>query len=133
MVGARATSAAAHNREDRARRRPRLPPRLTRAELRVAVEIASGRTNREIAEHLFLSPRTVEAHLRAIFRKLDVRTRTELAVRVALPELGSGVTARTVTQASRTRLAPRLVGHGDRASANLAPPVLGMTTDAPGP
>ena len=57
---------------------------LTRAELRVAVEIASGRTNREIAEQLFLSPRTVEAHLRAIFRKLDVHTRTELAVRVGV-------------------------------------------------
>ena len=56
---------------------------LTRTELRVAVEVASGRTNREIAEHLFVSPRTVDAHLRSIFRKLDVQSRTELAVLIA--------------------------------------------------
>lgn len=52
---------------------------LTPAELRVAVAVAAGRTNAEAATELFLSVRTVEAHLRSIFRKLDVRNRVELA------------------------------------------------------
>lgn len=56
---------------------------LTPAELRVAVSVAAGRTNGEAAGELFLSARTVEAHLRAIFRKLDVRNRVELAAVVA--------------------------------------------------
>ncbi|HZO05945.1 MAG TPA: LuxR C-terminal-related transcriptional regulator, partial [Solirubrobacterales bacterium] len=38
-------------------------------------------TNREVATALFLSPRTVEHHLRSAYRKLGVRSRTELAAR----------------------------------------------------
>ena len=45
--------------------------------------VAAGGTNREVAAALFLSPRTVEHHLRAAYRKLGVRSRTELAVRFA--------------------------------------------------
>jgi len=52
---------------------------LTPAELRVAVSVASGNTNAEAARDLYLSVRTVEAHLRSIFRKLEVRNRVELA------------------------------------------------------
>ena len=40
---------------------------------------AAGRTNKEIAASLFVSPRTVELHLAAAFRKLGVRRRAELA------------------------------------------------------
>jgi len=57
---------------------------LSAAEHRVADAIGRGLTNREAASALFVSPKTVDFHLHNIFRKLDVRSRTELAVRMAL-------------------------------------------------
>ena len=39
-------------------------------------------TNREVAAALFISPKTVEVHLTRIYRKLNVRTRAELARRI---------------------------------------------------
>jgi DNA-binding CsgD family transcriptional regulator len=45
----------------------------------VAELAAAGSTNREIARRLFLSPKTVEMHLRASYRKLDIGGRGELA------------------------------------------------------
>ena len=51
---------------------------LTGAEHRVAALVAEGRTNRETAAKLFLSERTVEAHLSHIYAKLGVRSRAEL-------------------------------------------------------
>jgi DNA-binding NarL/FixJ family response regulator/tetratricopeptide (TPR) repeat protein len=51
---------------------------LTAREQEVAELVAAGRTNREIAEQLVLSTRTIEAHLRAIYAKLGVRSRVEL-------------------------------------------------------
>lgn len=56
---------------------------LTSRERDVCELVAAGRTNREVAAALFLSPRTVEHHLRSAYRKLGVRSRTELAVRFA--------------------------------------------------
>jgi DNA-binding CsgD family transcriptional regulator len=53
---------------------------LTGTEERVARLAAAGRTNREIADTLFLSVRTVEAHLSHIYGKLGIRSRTELAL-----------------------------------------------------
>lgn len=53
--------------------------RLTAQELRTAMTVAQGLTNREVAERLFVSVKTVEFHLGAVFRKLGVRSRTELA------------------------------------------------------
>jgi ATP/maltotriose-dependent transcriptional regulator MalT len=53
--------------------------RLTAQELRVALVVANGATTRETASQLFLSPKTIEFHLGNIYRKLDVRSRTELA------------------------------------------------------
>ncbi len=52
---------------------------LTPHEIQVARLVAEGRTNREVAAALFLAPKTIEHHLSAIFRKLDVKRRTELA------------------------------------------------------
>lgn len=54
---------------------------LTAAEHRVAQLAAAGMRNREIAAELFLSVKTVEANLSAIYRKLGIRSRTELARR----------------------------------------------------
>ncbi|HSZ39906.1 MAG TPA: AAA family ATPase [Trebonia sp.] len=51
---------------------------LTDAERRVAEQIVSGATSREAAEKLFISARTVEAHLASIYRKLGVHSRSEL-------------------------------------------------------
>ena len=56
-----------------------LPAALTAREREIAGLVAAGRTNREVAEQLVLSTRTIEAHLRSIYAKLGVRSRTELA------------------------------------------------------
>jgi DNA-binding CsgD family transcriptional regulator len=52
---------------------------LTASELRVALVVAEGATNREAAGRLFLSEKTIETHLSRIYRKLGVRSRTALA------------------------------------------------------
>lgn len=52
---------------------------LTAQELRVARAVAAGATNREAASALYLSAKTVDYHLQKIYRKLGVRSRTQLA------------------------------------------------------
>ncbi|MEU8523847.1 helix-turn-helix transcriptional regulator [Streptomyces sp. NPDC048577] len=52
---------------------------LTPQQQRVAVLVAAGATNREIADRLSLSPRTVDHHLRDVFARLGVRSRVELS------------------------------------------------------
>ena len=54
---------------------------LTRREAEVMRLVALGRTNREIAAELFLSPRTVDMHVRSILAKLGVRSRVEATTR----------------------------------------------------
>jgi DNA-binding CsgD family transcriptional regulator len=52
---------------------------LTAQEVHIAQLVAEGHTNRDVAGQLFLSPRTIEFHLRNVFRKLGISSRTELA------------------------------------------------------
>ncbi|MDQ1457293.1 MAG: hypothetical protein QOH28_2913 [Actinomycetota bacterium] len=57
---------------------------LTRSELAVARLVGEGLTNKEAADHLFVSPHTVNSHLRHVFTKLGINSRVELA-RLAHP------------------------------------------------
>lgn len=61
--------------------------RLTESERRIVGLVVAGRTNDEVAQRLFLSPKTVEWSLTKVYRKLRVRSRTELVAK-----LGSGAT-----------------------------------------
>jgi DNA-binding NarL/FixJ family response regulator len=63
--------------------RPGPPETLTKTEQRVATLAASGLKNREIAGQLFITAKTVESNLSKIYSKLGVRSRTELAARMA--------------------------------------------------
>jgi DNA-binding CsgD family transcriptional regulator len=82
--GMGATLWAARAREELARIGGRTMSRddLTTAQLRIARLAAEGKTNKEIGAALFVTPKTVEFHLRNVYAKLGVRSRTELAVRL---------------------------------------------------
>jgi DNA-binding CsgD family transcriptional regulator len=56
---------------------------LTASEHRVAVLAAQGQTNRDIAQALFVTPKTVEVHLTNAYRKLGIRSRRELSAALA--------------------------------------------------
>jgi len=57
-------------------------PSLTKRELEIAQRIVDRQTNRQIAEELVLSPKTVETHIRNIFGKLGADSRVEVARQV---------------------------------------------------
>ena len=61
--------------------RPGEPVALTARELEVVRLVVEGRSNDEIATDLGIAPKTVESHLRRVFERLDVASRTELATR----------------------------------------------------
>jgi DNA-binding NarL/FixJ family response regulator len=58
---------------------------LTPSERRVAQMAAEGPTNREIAQALFVTPKTVQVHLSSVYRKLGIRSRTQLPDALAEP------------------------------------------------
>jgi DNA-binding CsgD family transcriptional regulator len=60
-------------------RDPEAAAELTPQELRVALTVAQGASNREAAEALFLSTKTIEYHLGSVYRKLNLRSRIDLA------------------------------------------------------
>jgi DNA-binding CsgD family transcriptional regulator len=61
---------------------------LTPQELQIALSLAEGRTTRETAAALFLSPKTIEYHLRSVYRKLGIGSRSEL--KAAMDRLAAG-------------------------------------------
>jgi len=78
-LGSPLWSARARDELGRIGGRPPGTAELTPTEERVAALAAEGRTNREIAQQLFMTVRTVEWNLSKVYRKLQVRSRTELA------------------------------------------------------
>jgi DNA-binding NarL/FixJ family response regulator len=56
---------------------------LSRREREVAVLVAAGNSNPTIAQTLYLSPRTVDSHMRRIFQKLAVSSRAQVAATIA--------------------------------------------------
>jgi DNA-binding NarL/FixJ family response regulator len=69
----RASGATARKRD------PSTLDQLTPQELQIARLVAGGLSNKEVAAQLFLSPRTIDFHLRNVFAKLDIKSRTQLA------------------------------------------------------
>jgi DNA-binding CsgD family transcriptional regulator len=61
------------------KRDPTTISQLTPQELQVARYVAEGLSNKAIAAQLFLSPRTIDSHLRSVFAKLGLTSRTQLA------------------------------------------------------
>jgi DNA-binding NarL/FixJ family response regulator len=63
---------------------------LSPQELQIGLVVAQGVTNREAGARLFLSPKTIEYHLSHVYRKLGVRSRTELARLIAHQDAAAG-------------------------------------------
>jgi DNA-binding CsgD family transcriptional regulator/tetratricopeptide (TPR) repeat protein len=65
------------------RRGPAARDRLTPQELQIARLVAEGKTNRDVAATLFITPKTVEFHLTRVYRKLEIHSRSELVRQMA--------------------------------------------------
>jgi DNA-binding NarL/FixJ family response regulator len=63
--------------------------RLSRRELEIATRVAAGESNPAIARALYLSPKTIEGHMRRIFGKLNVSSRAQVAATMARREAGN--------------------------------------------
>ena len=87
-AGADGWAARARTELGRVGLRPRAPATLTPTEAQVARLAAAGRTNREVADAAFLSPKTVDGVLARVYAKLGIRSRAELGARIAAGEAG---------------------------------------------
>ncbi|WP_123025248.1 helix-turn-helix transcriptional regulator [Mycolicibacterium stellerae] len=85
-MGARLWAERASTELARTRFGPRMISGLTPSEQRVAELAAKGMTNRDVAAELFISPKTVEANLSRIYRKLGIHSRAELGGRMRDPD-----------------------------------------------
>ena len=93
---------------------------LTPTEERVAALVVEGQTNREVAAALFVTERTVEYHLANIYRKVGVRSRTELARRLDVQDFGTPIRAiETYPVGGNARIAVELAGAGEVAVYQL--------------
>jgi DNA-binding CsgD family transcriptional regulator len=72
------------------RRDPSTLDELTPQELQIGLLLAGGKTTRETAAALFLSPKTAEYHLRHVYQKLGIHSREELAQALGSPTRGAG-------------------------------------------
>jgi DNA-binding CsgD family transcriptional regulator len=96
-LGAPLWATRAQNELGRTGLRPTAPLELTPTELRIAELVRTGMTSREVADALFISVKTVDSNLTRIYRKLGVRSRTELAAKELT---GAGTPASVKTQRS---------------------------------
>ena len=80
----RARTELAATGETRRQRGPSMIDELTPQELQIALLLAGGKTTRETAAALFLSPKTVEYHLRHVYQKLHIHSRADLAQKLAV-------------------------------------------------
>jgi DNA-binding CsgD family transcriptional regulator len=85
----RARTELAATGETRRRRDPSTVNELTPQELQIALLLVAGRTTRETAAALFLSPKTVEYHLRHVYQKLGINSRDQLAQMLAAQTLAT--------------------------------------------
>ena len=81
----RAGSSSRRRGETARKRDPSTLDQLTPRELQIALDLAAGLTTREAAAKLYLSPKTIEYHLRSVYRKLGIASRSELAEAFADP------------------------------------------------
>ncbi|MEV8534087.1 AAA family ATPase [Streptomyces sp. NPDC051211] len=96
---------------------------LTPAELKVALLVAQGRSNPEIAAELFLSRRTVQTHVSHILGKLQVRSRTQVAAQAAAQaasQAASEAAAQAATQAASEAAAQAATQAASEAAAQAA-------------
>jgi DNA-binding NarL/FixJ family response regulator len=74
------------------------PRPLSHREKEILALVVRGRTNREIADTLFLAESTVKTHLSSAFRKLDARSRSDAVARITDPENGYGAGVLNIEQ-----------------------------------